>query len=257
MRGKEEVPAIGLGGVVAVAPGKGLAREEGLPVRVESVDVGPFGFGSAKGGSLLALGAAFCLRWRVGVLLFIEGGEQAAVDPVEAILVISKTVEAAGVEVGPYVHALVVHGALALHGAIAAAQNRFSMRIVPGALLRIVEHSIRALDLLELAMGLLLLIHVLVWMPFERQFSIGRLQFVRGGRALDPQNLVVAPHRLPCRHRFQNSIDMQCRPSSSTLPHAGTSSRNEIPAPISEDPVLSRALNSIPQIPPSKKPKKT
>src|SRR5690349_12775938 len=61
--------------------------------------------------------------------------------------------------------------------------------IVSGPLLRILEHFIRFLKFLKFFLGLRFLAHIR--MIFLGQFSIGALNFVLIGRALDTHDLVI------------------------------------------------------------------
>ena len=87
----------------------------------------------------------------------------------------------------------------------AAAQDGVAVLVVPAALVRVSEHRVRTLQLLEARLGLLAAVEVPVGMPQQRLLTVGLLELIVGRGALHTQHDVVAPKRHPSSTRARAS----------------------------------------------------
>ena len=131
-------------------------------------------------------------------LVGVNVGKGRREDGVEPARVVAVARVRARREVAPQVEPVVVSVSVAaatIRDARAAAQDGVAVLVVPAALLRIGEHGVRSLYVLECLGSRGNLMLVLVRMPQQRQLAVALLELVVGRQALDAKHLVVAALR--------------------------------------------------------------
>ena len=186
--------------VVLVRPRERLHRGEEPPVLVEGLHLRPRGVGCAERGRrlevVLARGQAR------GLLLLVQRGEEGLVGAVESARVVAETPEGVGREVRHEVDLILGPHVFAPRGVFPRLQDGLPVRVVPRSLVRVGKRLVRAPDLLETLLGLLLPVRILVGMPLQRQLAIRAFQFRVVGVAVDAEDVVVTPHLVFGRHGY-------------------------------------------------------
>ena len=172
--------------VVLVVLGAAAASGIRIPKRIELAHLAPRLRRAAEAGGRRAAGAG-------GTLLGIESGEELRVHRVEAARAVLVPRVGRRREVKPQAARRV--SSLAAVGGGATAQDGVAVLVVPAALVRVSEHGMCALQLLEPRLCLLTAVEVPVRVPQERLLAVRLLQLVVCGSDLHAKHGVVAPKR--------------------------------------------------------------
>ena len=142
--------------------------------------------------------------------------EDLAVDGEEAARIVAEAAVGAGGAVLLHVRDLVLAAlppvVLAVVGLVlvvvriaVAAQDLGLVAVVPRALVRVAEHGVRILDLLELLRGHVEVVGILVRVPLQRLLPVALLDVRLRGLRVDTQHLVVARRRHACQRAEESS----------------------------------------------------
>ena len=121
---------------------------------------------------------------------------------VESARVVAEPPEGVGREIRHEVDLILGPHVLSPRGVFPRLQDGLPVRVVPRSLVRVGKRLVRAPDLLETLLGLLLPVRVLIGMPLQRQLAIRAFQFRVVGVAVDAENVVVTPHLVFGRHGY-------------------------------------------------------
>ena len=159
--------------VVLVGAREGARRREALPRRVEGAHLRPRRLRRAERRHRRVLAARRHVQRR---LVLVERVEDAGVRRVEALGAVAEAAERARREERPQVDVrLLVVALVVVARAVAAAQDRLAVAVVPPPLVRVAEHRVRRLDLLEPLRRLVDVVGVLVGMMPNRGLAVGLL----------------------------------------------------------------------------------